>query len=911
MQFIISVLVSVLSLLALLPAAHAESSPATRWVAPGHGGIVEAIASNASGSIIASTDDGTIKIWTSDGVLLHTIYARARALAIAPNGDTLAVGSGDGISLYSITSGARLAFVASQIGECSSSVPTDEVLRFGVNSLAFSPNGLFLVTAGGCAEFYTSPRGKGEVKLWQVSDLSFIRNLPETNWAARSVAYTYSTSGVEGDEHGRVAIGGVDPRVLIVDPVDGTTKDSITVGTSDVASVAFSADHKLLAVGGSHTDMWTGVKTVSLELFQQGDYGTYSLLRTLTGHTDRVTSVAFFYGNMLVSASYDRTIRFWGSSGSPTYETITVPAPFAADVAGGVQCLATAQTFFMSGGAIGDGSLRKWIYGTPAQVQKFNYHQSSVLDLAYRRRVSASNDSLMLYSVGADNQLYRFDANSEQLSYLTPTSFPNTEYFSDFTPDANHAAVRVAYAASNNLGVRHLDTGSTLYMEGATNGAAHAKFSPDGRILVAADQDGYLLAWTPFVPTNYQLSIWKQKAHDRDVRTLNITPDGQRVITTGYRDHLVKIWKLADGTLEREISDFATGGDFWSSADFYSSVAVSPDGTMIAVYGNTRDSSWNFQINVYRLRDGARLKTLTQRGSPMIFTPDNTKLGVTAGGGWIFHSLADDSTSGYFYGPGMISVNLAPDGRSVVTSWEDNTVSFYRSSDAEKLFEYDANAGSVAYFSYTPDSSLIALGGSDGTVRMISNPVAVDRRLVSVTSFNPENGVSISAPKDRDNLQNGTTPFTRSYLTNDALIFTAPETSGGKTFQYWLKDGAYIEYNKSVSVQPRDKNYLITAVYGTGLAPTPTPAPTAPKITKVKATSSGGYQLLLTGKNFKKGLKVYINGKRWTNFKIQKSSKLALNGGRKLRSLVRKKKPGAIKLVGKSGVYTVYPYRWK
>jgi WD40 repeat protein len=78
---------------------------------------------------------------------------------------------------------------------------------------------------------------------------------------------------------------------------------TLTGHTDWVNSVAFSPDGRLLASGSSD-------RTIKL-----WDVATGREVRTLSGHTDIVTSVAFSPdGRLLASGSDDKTIKLWDIS---------------------------------------------------------------------------------------------------------------------------------------------------------------------------------------------------------------------------------------------------------------------------------------------------------------------------------------------------------------------------------------------------------------------------------------------------------------------------------------------------------------------------------------------------------------------------------------------------------------------
>jgi len=77
--------------------------------------------------------------------------------------------------------------------------------------------------------------------------------------------------------------------------------------------VAFSPDGTLMAATGSHDN------TVKLWRVSDG-----ILLRTLEGHTDVVTSVAFSRdGTLLATGSWDKTVRLWRVTEGNLLRTLT------------------------------------------------------------------------------------------------------------------------------------------------------------------------------------------------------------------------------------------------------------------------------------------------------------------------------------------------------------------------------------------------------------------------------------------------------------------------------------------------------------------------------------------------------------------------------------------------------------
>lgn len=204
-------------------------------------------------------------------------------------------------------------------------------------------------------------------------------------------------------------------------------------------------------------------------------------------------------------------------------------------------------------------------------------------------------------------------------------------------------------------------------------------FSPDGQTLVAG-----ILEWGQFGGRGGKesggIEFWdveqgtliRTVTDDSPTVDLVFSPNGQFVATTPNQGS-IKVWDAATGSLIRIVPGL-------SCASF------SPNGASIACVGGATASAPQVGIvNLYRLQDGEKLRTLT--------------------------APAGTSTSH------QLHVAFSPDGRYVTASDWNGTVTVWNTSTGEVVDTFDEGAGVHAAV-FSPDSKTLATGCENQTLRM-------------------------------------------------------------------------------------------------------------------------------------------------------------------------------------------------
>jgi WD40 repeat protein/DNA-binding SARP family transcriptional activator len=576
-------------------------------------GLIYALAFSPDGQQLAvGTGDGRVYLWRmSDhqpAAVLHGHRSIVQSVAFSPDGRWLASGSDDRlICVWDVYTTRRQLTLHGHSD--------------WVAAVAFSPDNRTLASGS-----YDRT-----VRLWDLHDGSARQILHGHN--AWITAVVFSPDGAS------LASSSADGTIRLWDRAGQPIAVTNAGHTDAIASLTFCAEGKLLISGGA--DQTVRIWEVTRAVVQH----------TLNGHSGAVHAVVCAPDNtLLVSGGTDRTIRAWDPRTGQIRHTLIGHT-------NDVRALALSPDGRILASGSADQSVRLWDLASGQALQTLQGYLNAVWAVAFAPQAA---DGHVLASSGDDQQIRIWDLRTGQVRQ-TLQGHVDDVCSVIYSPDG-----RTLASGGADQTVRLWDSASGALREtlhGHNDGVWSVAYSPDGALLASGSEDRTIVLWA----TDTRQLRNTLYGHTGAVRSVAFSPDG-RTLASGSADQTVRLWDVARGTPLHTLG----GHTRWVRA-----VAFSPDGTLLVSAGADRT------LRVWNVANGMLCRVLHGHEDIIIevaFSPD----GVTVASGssdrtvrlWdvrngqLLHTMHGHTLW-------VRAVAFSPDGRRLASGSADETVKLW------------------------------------------------------------------------------------------------------------------------------------------------------------------------------------------------------------------------------------------
>jgi len=281
----------------------------------------------------------------------------------------------------------------------------------------------------------------------------------------------------------------------------------------------------------------------------------------------------------------------------------------------------------------------------------------------------------------------------------------------NFSPDGQFIA---SASDDNTIKLWRCDGTEVKTLKGHKDSVWNVSFSPDGLTIASASWDGTVKLWNiegkeikTLDKSSYFRNLTKSTL-ELSLYSINFSPDG-KIIASAAEDGTVKLWNT-NGSFIKSLPD---KDHHISSFNRYFDMSFSPDGETIAV------TEVDNTVKLYKIEDDTLLGTLIGHDAPVNsvkFSPDGHLIATASNDNTIKLWNSNGTVRETFRGHNNIvwNANFSPDGEIIVSASKDGMIKLW-SLDGREIKSLQAN-DLILDVDFSPDGKSLIAACKDGTV---------------------------------------------------------------------------------------------------------------------------------------------------------------------------------------------------